>query len=98
MPQIFARVELRGCKQGAPYEKLHDLMVKWGWSRTIKTPEGRITLLPNDVYVADSDRTPEELATGIRTDVELYIWKPSMVFVAESTTWSVSPNSASLIS
>ncbi len=95
MSQTFARVELRGCKSSAPYEHLHELMKEWGWSRTVAVGSN-VELLPNDVYVGDSDRSPEELSAGICNDIELYVWKPTMVFVAESTSWSVSPGGLDL--
>jgi hypothetical protein len=88
MPQLFARVELRGDPTGKDYENLHALMKKNFWYQSITG--NRTTDLPHATYQATANTIPDvsRLANDLQSKIESEVWTKAIVLVIDALSWA----------
>ncbi len=86
---FLVRVELYGSPSEAHYQRLHSLMSKLGFSRTIRGDDGRVYDLPSATYYLESSYDATQVRTSVRLPVAS-VWRNSAVLVSRTTTncWS----------
>jgi hypothetical protein len=89
MSEYAIRVELRGNPSYEEYEKLHALMTKKGFVRTIVGSDGKSYSLPHATYWGSSPSDVGSVRNTIRNAVKSEIQDSIIVFVVQSSNWAL---------
>ena len=91
MGRFIARVDLRGCADGAAYESMHNLMIDDGWSRECSDEMGQIALLPHGMYAIESEKEITALTAGVCTQLQTIAWPDTSMFCMAVREWAQAP-------
>lgn len=87
MSAYTVRVQLKGDPSYEQYEKLHELMSKLGYGRTVT---GKTTRdLPHATYYGHSSDDVQAVRDLIQAKVKSQIQNQILVFVAKTETWAL---------
>ncbi len=84
MAEYIVRIELNGSPSWQQYERLHGLMRKAGFSRTVRGDSGMVYDLPHAVYYCDTTASRNQVwqaADGATKQV----WKGYQILCIESS-------------
>lgn len=87
MSAYTVRVELKGDPSYAQYEKLHDLMDRLGYARTVTGNATRD--LPHATYYGYSSDGVKAVRDLVQAKVKAQIQSHILVFVAKTETWAL---------
>ena len=87
MAAYTIRVQLKGDPTYEQYEKLHDLMQKLGYGRTVT---GKTTRdLPHATYYGQSSDDIGTVRDKVQAKVKAQVQDKILVFVAQTETWAM---------
>jgi hypothetical protein len=93
MPNYAIRVELRGYPTEEQYEKMHTLMARRGFARTVRGTDAKGNSasfnLPHAVYYGSSNSDCASVRDVIVSSVKTEVQKDILVFVVEANTWAI---------
>jgi hypothetical protein len=93
MPQLFARIELRGRPGDEVYNSLHAYMRSQNWSQQITGSAGNTVDLPHATYQGTSNSDQPDIvgiANTLKAAIEPSIWRHVLVLVINAEGWAQS--------